>query len=202
MMKRDVWIGMGGLLGFIGIVELNPRIIHMNGLGIDRHDALTNRDPDNLYYKTSHSSPRLHPEQPPQHQPYARQPAVLTPSRRPLRHPALLLLPLLLEILLLRLGVEGVELGIPLRLLGLLLLDLELLGLFVLGLLLDGLDVLVADDAQLAGDLGAEVGLVDEDVGDVEEVAEDGDQAGVVVVGREAVLEEDALAGVGLVEAG
>jgi hypothetical protein len=46
------------------------------------------------------------------------------------------------------------------------------------------------------------VGTLHKDVGDAEEILEDGDQVGVVVVGGQPVLEEDALAGNCLIEAG
>lgn len=107
------------------------------------------------------------------------------PSRSLLLHRlAQFLLALLLEILLLGLGVQRVELLLALGLPDLLSLRGPLLGLLVLVGLLDLLDVILADQLQLARDFGPEVRRLDERVRDTHEVLEDGHQGLVVVVGR------------------
>jgi hypothetical protein len=111
-----------------------------------------------------------------------------------------LLLLLLLEVSLLSLGVEALELGITLGLAGLLLLDEKLLLALALGALLELADGVLADGADLLGDLRAEVGNLDEDVGELEEVREERQEGVVVAIGGQGVLEEQALAGEGLFE--
>ena len=101
-----------------------------------------------------------------------------------------------------RLSIHALELLVALRLLGAFALGVALLGLELLVGLLDLGDGLLADDADLAKDLRAEVGLLDEEVGEAEEVGEEGEDVVVFpVTGGEAVAEEDALAGGRLVEA-
>lgn len=126
----------------------------------------------------------------------------LGPSSHLLSRPLGLSLPLLLQELLLRLGIHSGQLGVALGLALLLTLGRQLLGLFLLTRLLDALDHVIADRLDLAEDLGTEVSDLHELVGHAEEVLEDGQERLVVVVRGEAVLEEDALAGVGLLDTG
>jgi len=127
------------------------------------------------YYPTIHPPVIYNPRNDTIHQLSSR------PSSLPLAHLAHLLLPLLLQKLLLRLGIQRRELGVALGLLGLLLRDLALLGLFLLAGLLDGLDGVLADGLDLAHDLGAELADGGQLVGYAEEVGEYGEEAGVVV---------------------
>lgn len=113
---------------------------------------------------------------------------------------ALLLLALLFEVLLLTLGIKRGKLLVALSLLGLFALIVALLGLFLNVGLLDLLNRVLAHRLDLAQHLGAEVGLLSQLVRQADGVLEDGQQWGVVAVGGEAVLEEDALAGVGLLD--
>lgn len=114
-----------------------------------------------------------------------------------LRRLLLLPLALLLEVLLLRLGVEGGELGVALGLLDALALGGALLGGGGIGLLAELRRLVVAGPGDLAQDLGAELDLRDEVVGDADVLLEEGRQVRVVVVAGKAVTEEDALAGGG-----
>ena len=111
-----------------------------------------------------------------------------------------LLLALPVEVLLLGLGVERVELLVALGLLGALALLRALLGLAVLVRLLELLDGRLARRLDLAQHLGPEVAHLHQPVGQAQVALEDGHEVGVVVVGREAVLEVDALAGGRLVD--
>lgn len=113
-----------------------------------------------------------------------------------------LLLALPLEVLLLSLGVQLRQLLVTLGLPGLLALEVALLALLLQVRLLDLLDDVLADALHLLEHLGAEVGLLDELVGDADKVLKDRQERLVVVVRGETVLEEDALPRRGLVEPG
>ncbi|POR34086.1 hypothetical protein TPAR_05740, partial [Tolypocladium paradoxum] len=125
-------------------------------------------------------------------------------SLRPLRYLLLALaqLPflLLLEVLLLRLGIQALELGVALRLARLLLLVHPLLVALLLQRLLHLRHHGLARGAHLLHHLGPELRRLHEDVGQPEEVGEQGQEAAVAAVRREAVLEEEALARVRVVE--
>jgi len=126
----------------------------------------------------------------------------LSTDRSLLHTPLELLLALALQVLLLRLGVKLAQLLVALGLLGLLALLGTLLGLGLLLGLLDLANLLVAHNLHLAQHLRAEVSHLNQVVGHPQEVLEDRKQRGVVVVGWDAILEDDALTGTGLVKAG
>lgn len=111
-----------------------------------------------------------------------------------------LLLALLVKVLLLRLGIQSLEIGITLRLLSLLLLSSALLSILLLNDTFDLGNLGITHGAHLLEHLGTEVGIADQLVRQTDKVLEQGGELIVVVVRREVVLEEDALAGDGLVE--
>lgn len=117
-----------------------------------------------------------------------------------LRSLAELLFLLLLEVFLLGLGVQGVQLGIALRLLRLVALEGPLLGLLLLDLLLEVLDQVLADVLELAQDLVAEVRRGRQVVRQADEVRQEGHEVLVGVRGREAVSEIKPLAGSRLIK--
>lgn len=127
-------------------------------------------------------------------------------SLRSSGHSLLLLLHLplafLLQVLLLSLGVERGQLLITLGLLGSFALIVALLGFLLQIRLLDLPGRLVAHALDLAQDFGSEVGIPGELIRQADGVLEDGQERLVVVVRREAVLEDDSLAGGCLIKAG
>lgn len=100
------------------------------------------------------------------------------------------------------LGVQLRQLLVALGLPGLLALEVALLALLLKVRLLDLLGDVLADALHLLEHLGAEVGLLDELVGDADKAFEDRQERLVVVVRGKAVLEEDTLPRRGLVEPG
>jgi hypothetical protein len=101
----------------------------------------------------------------------------------------------------LRLGIQSLEFSVALSLLRLLTLRGALFGLLLFLNLLDLLDSCIARCLDLAENFGAETACLDKHIGDPQELLEDGEEGFVVVVGWEAILEIDALAGNGLVDA-
>ena len=141
--------------------------------------------------------PALHADPP------LRDPAGALSLNGPLPLPLLqLLLALLLEELLLALGVHEPELLVALLLLQALLLRLALLGLLELLGALELADRALTRFAEGRQDLRPEVRVLDQEVGQADEVREEGEDVGIVVVGGEAVAEVDALLGLGLIDAG
>ena len=121
-------------------------------------------------------------------------------DRTPL-HPLLaLLLPLLLEELALLVRAQAAELGVALLLLELVGGDLALLGLLLLVQAPDLGDLVVAGCLDAAQRFRAEVCTRHEGVRETQELGEDGDGGGGVAGELEG--EVDALAGLGVVEAG
>lgn len=116
-------------------------------------------------------------------------------------HPFLaLLLALLFQKLPLLVGAQAAQLGVALLLLQLVGGQLALLGLFLLIEAADLGNLLVARLPDAAQGFGAEVRVGSKGVGEAEELSEDGEGRGVV--GLQLEREVDALAGLGVVEAG
>ena len=111
-----------------------------------------------------------------------------------------LLLTLLLEVLLLSLGVQGLEFEVALQLLGLLTLEISLFSFLVFAGFLELADGVFTSGADLAQDIGPEMCALYENVGDADEVLEDWQAAGVIAGGGGSDRKIDALLWGGVLE--
>jgi hypothetical protein len=108
----------------------------------------------------------------------------------------------LLKVLLLSFSIKSLQFEISLQLLGLLTLRVSLLGLFFFVCLLEFSDGIVTSGTDFAKDFGAEMGTLDENVGQTDEVLEDWQGLGIIARGWNSHGEVDAFLWNGLFESG